>query len=299
MKSNLSKQKLIMRSLAIAGGLTAIKLAVYFMTNSMAILASAADSFMDLIVSLANFLFIRSASKPADEDHAYGHGKIESLGGLLQSLVIAAMAIAVAALAIQRLRTPQPLHQPIVGVVITLIAIAVNFWHIRNLRRSMIESGSQVMASEYLHYASDIFAYIGVIASLLLFKITGSTFWDPLISLFIVMYLIKGVWSIFETALEELLDKQLPDPTLKEIDRLIRSSHPKVTDYHDLRTRKVGQTKFIEFHVVLRDVHAFKEAHEITESVIFRLCETYPGSIVTVHSDPEGVDDMEFLKRKD
>jgi cation diffusion facilitator family transporter len=143
-------------------------------------------------------------------------------------------------------------------------------------------------ATEYLHYVSDTFVYIGILVSLVLYRFTNLFFWDPLISLLIVVYLVWSVFGVFNDSLGELLDKQLPDSILKDIDSTIRGSFEQVVDYHDLRTRKVGDTKFIEFHVVLRNVQRFDEAHDITEGLIQRIRKKYPGSIVTVHTDPEG-----------
>lgn len=286
--SQSQKKTLLLRSLFIAGGLTGFKLVVFGVTNSMAILASAVDSFMDLVVSLVNFMLARSAARPADHHHPYGHGKIESLAGMLQSLVIGAVSLGVAGMSIRRFLQPEDIHQPLAGIVVTVIALALNLWHVKNLRASMVSTGSQVMATEYLHYASDILVYLGVFASFVLFKTTGALFWDPLISLLIVVYLVKNIAAVFDASLGELLDKQLPDPLLKELDQLIRRYHPQVVDYHDLRTRKVGPTKFIEFHVEIRGVEKFNEAHDLTEGLIARIRDKHPGAIVTVHYDPEG-----------
>ncbi len=277
----------MLRSLAIAGGLTAFKLGVFAMTNAVAILASAADSFMDLLISLANFFLLRSASRPADHNHPYGHGKFESLAGLLQSLIIGGAAVGIASMAIHRLIAPEPIMQPNVGIAITVVALLLNIWHSRNLRRSMLASRSQIIATEYLHYASDTLVYLGVLVSLVLTEITGMKLWDSVISLFIVGYLMKAVVALFMENLSELLDEQLPDETLKEIDSTIRTFDPRVVSYHDLRTRKVGPTKFIEFHVVLRSVETFREAHGLTIGLMDAFQQKYPGAIVTVHADPE------------
>lgn len=290
-----TKQTLLIRSLIISGSLAFFKFAVFVMTNSVAILALAADSFMDFMVSLLNYFLVTKASKPADTHHPYGHGKIESLAGLVQSLFIGGAAVGVAVVAVHRFQKPQDIQQAGVGVLITLVSLAVSLWHARNLKASMAGTESQVMASEYVHYASDVLVYVGVLVSLVLFKLTGAKFWDPLISILIVGYLLKTVLSIFKNSLDELLDRQLPDKLLAEIDGIIRNFHPRVVDYHDLRTRKVGQAKFIEFHVVLGDVTEFKEAHAITEGLVSKLKATYPDSVVTVHSDPEGEDEPHEL----
>ncbi len=161
-----SNNTLILRSIAIAGALTVVKLGVFGLTNSLAILASGADSLMDVFVSLANFILLRSSSMPADDNHPYGHGKIETLAGLIQSLVLGAMTLAIGAMSIKRLVSPEPIHQTTIGIVITVLALAFNLWHTRNLRVSMTSTGSQLMATEYLHFVTDTLMYIGVLVSL-------------------------------------------------------------------------------------------------------------------------------------
>jgi ferrous-iron efflux pump FieF len=203
-------------------------------------------------------------------------------------LFIGAAALAVAGGAVVRFMSPRPVEQPLAGIAVMTVAILINLWHVRNLRASMLRTGSQVMASEYVHYASDFLSHLGVIAALVLFKTTGLPFWDPLMSVFIVIYLVRAVASIFNNSISELLDEQLPDVVINHLSKTIRTHHPKIIDFHDLRTRKVGETKFIEFHLELRDVRAFEEAHDITESLISSVRTVYPGSVVTVHTDPEG-----------
>lgn len=281
-----NKTNLLLRSLAIAGGLTIFKVGVFLMTNSIAILASAADSFMDLLVSLVNFILVKSSSKPADHNHPYGHGKIESLAGMAQSLIIGGAVLGIAGMAANRFINPEPIHQPNAGLAITAVALILNLWHAKNLRKSMHETSSQVMATEYLHYATDTFVYLGVLVSFVLFKFTGQVFWDPLISMLIVIYLVKTIAEVFLGTLTELLDVQLPAADLKEIDKVILNFDHRISSYHDLRTRKVGPTKFIEFHVALRGVETFQDAHQLTVGLMEAFQEKYPGAIVNVHADP-------------
>lgn len=289
MNTTPSREKLIIRSLLIAGGLALFKGVVFGMTNSMSILASAVDSLLDLVVSLMNFIFLKSAAAPPDQDHPYGHGKIESLAALVQSLLIGLATLGVGVGAVKRFYLPQHVYEPVAGMVVMTFALIFNLWHVRNLKKSMIETESQVIATEYLHFVSDTFVYLGVLASFLLIRFTGHLYWDPLVSLLIVAYLMKSVISVFGSTLAELLDMQLPEDVLVVIDQAIRSYDSRVVDYHDLRTRKVGLTKFIEFHMVLRGVESFHEAHDVTEGVIRKLRKMYPGAVVTVHTDPEGV----------
>jgi ferrous-iron efflux pump FieF len=282
-----SKRSLLARSLVIAGGLTAMKFAVFLFTNSTAILASAADSLTDLLLSFANFAVVRSAEKPADEQHPYGHGKIESLAGLFQGVVIGGVTLGIAAMAVRRILAPQDVMNPLAGTGITIVALVVSLWHIRNLSRSASESGSQVMRAEYIHYASDILVYVGVILSFALYRLTGSRLWDPIITLLIVFYLVKNVAAVFNQSISELMDEHLPDEELDALDRLILKSDPRVVGYHNFRTRRVGATRFIEFHVVVKGVTAFAESNDVVEGLIGRIVERYPEARLTVQADPE------------
>ena len=258
------------------------------MTNSLAILATAADSIMDFMMSLANYFFVSSAAKPPDADHPYGHGKIESLAGLLQSLFMAILALILLAAAVNRFIRPEPIELPMAGVIVMVISIIVNFWHVRNLRRSMLSSGSQIMATEYVHYASDFLIHFGVVATLILYKFTDFQYWDPIMSILVVGYIIYSIYRIFNNSLAELMDEQLPSPILKELQTLIMSFHPNILSYHELRTRKVGDLKFIEFHLELKEITDFKEAHELTENLIAAIKKKHRSAVVTVHTDPEG-----------
>lgn len=282
-----AKKTLVLRSLLIAAMLTVLKLAAGTVGQSMAVLASAADSLMDFVISLANFMLIAKAEKPADAEHPYGHGKIESLAGLVQALFIGIVAFGIAAGTIMRFFNPKPVTQAGAGLFVMAVSLALNWWHARNLRRSRDATHSTVIANEYVHYASDFLGHAGVIISLVLFHLTGQLFWDPLASLLIVGYVLWSVRGILKNAISELLDEQLPEPVLNEIAKIIRSLDPRIAGFHQLRTRRVGETKFIEFHVELCGVTDFNEAHVITNALVNRLKTQYPGSIITVHSHPE------------
>lgn len=284
----LTKKQLVIRSLFISSGLLILKVTVGLLTNSLAVLATAADSLMDLTMSTANYFFIRSSDKPPDDQHPYGHGKIESIAGLLQSMFMGLVALSIAGAAIVRFTTPADINYSLAGISVMVIAIGLNFWHVRNLRESMLSSGSQIMATEYVHYASDFLIHFGVVASILLFELTHFVFWDPLMSILISVYILYSISLIFNTSIGELMDEQLPEPILKDIKDIIMNFHPSIISFHELRTRKVGKTKFIEFHLELKDIESFEKAHDITENLISALKKKYSGAVVTVHSDPEG-----------
>jgi ferrous-iron efflux pump FieF len=282
------KMRLFTRSLWLSASLAAAKAAAGLAGNSLALMASAADSLMDLFLSAGNYVLARSAAKPADPGHPYGHGKIESLGGVLQALVMAGVSLAVGVGAVRRLLAPEPLERTWLGVAVMAAAAGANLWHSRNLLRSAGETHSPILSAEYVHYASDTLAHAGVIAALILFRYTGQTFWDPLVSLVIVGYLLWGVVRILRQSVGELLDSSLPEEVAADIQARIRAHDPRVLDFHDFRGRRSGGNLFLEFHLELRGDLSFRDAHELTESLVDEIQARYPGCVVTVHADPEG-----------
>lgn len=284
------RESLFATSLLIAASLAVAKGVMAAVSGSLALAASAVDSGTDFLMSLANWAFLRSAMRPADADHPYGHGKIESLAAFGQGFVLAAAAVSLVWAALKRFIHPAQPTEVGLGLAVTVVAAAINFWHGRNLAHAARDEGSPLMAAESAHFVADLYGYLAVIAALVLGRLTGWAAWDPLFSILIAGYLIVTAWNVLRGAVGELMDEQLPKADLDEIDRLVRSAHPAVIDYHDLRTRSVGGRRFIEFHIELRGIESFREAHEISERVVSRLREAFRDAVVTVHADPEGAE---------
>jgi len=288
MPKPVNKGRVILWSIATAGFLTILKLGVGFMAQSMAIAASAIDSLMDVLVSTVNFISLREAEKPADEDHAYGHGKIESLAGLFQSLVISLSGLYLIYESARRWIEGKPLANIDIGIVVMIISMALTFFLVKKLKSVADHTGSMIVGTESLHFTIDFLTNGGVIAALLLAKFTGQTFWDFAIAILIALFILKESFGIMRNAIDELIDRALPEEIQREIGAIILSHDSKILGFHNLRTRKIGETKVIEFHMELEKNLAFEEAHNLTEAVIAKIHDRFPGSDVNVHFDPEG-----------
>src|SRR5215210_3606793 len=160
-------------SMLAAAFLILLKSATGFLTGSISVWASLLDSAMDISASAINLIAVRAAARPADEDHAYGHGKAESLAGLFQSLVIAASGAFLIWEAIHRLAYPRATNSEWIGVITMLIAIAVSVALVRRLRRVAHETDSLALRFDATHYASDIFTNAGALVALLIVVLTG------------------------------------------------------------------------------------------------------------------------------
>ncbi|OQA56158.1 MAG: Ferrous-iron efflux pump FieF [Candidatus Omnitrophica bacterium ADurb.Bin277] len=280
------------RALRLAIGVAFLLMIVKFVTglvtHSMAILASALDSMLDMLVSILNFFAFRAASKPPDEEHAYGHGKVESLAGLFQSLFIGVSGSYLVYESVGRFFRGSFVREIPLGIGVIFFSALATWFLSRRLNALAKHNRSLILGAEKAHYAMDFLSYGGVLLALILVGWTGNVFWDLGVSILVALYIFKEAIKIFTHAVSELLDKGLPDTELRQIKRIILEHHPAVVGVHNLRSRIVGNRIFLDFHIEIRGEDDFKKAHHMTESLIAKITDHLPNADVTVHYDPEG-----------
>jgi ferrous-iron efflux pump FieF len=274
-------------SMLAAAFLILLKTATGFLTGSISVWASLLDSAMDIFASTINFIAVRAASRPADEDHAYGHGKAESLAGLFQALGIAASGAFLIWEAIHRLAYPRPTSSEWIGIMTMLVAIAVSVALVRRLRRVARETESLALRSDATHYASDIFTNSGALLALLIIITTGWQMADPLLSLMIAVYILWSAVSVGRESLDVLMDRRLPADIDERIAEIVHRYQDRgVIGFHDLRTRRSGSQKFIDLHLEVERDQRLQEAHDVTVQVLRAIEAEIPRSRVHIHTDP-------------
>ncbi|MEL0006024.1 MAG: cation diffusion facilitator family transporter [Luminiphilus sp.] len=271
-------------SVSVALILIVAKAYAWWMTDSVAILASLVDSLMDAGASLLNLFAVRYALAPADASHRWGHGKAEAIAGLGQGVFILGSGIFLVSEAVNRLMNPAPVTAFSVGIgvmvltiVLTAALVAVQSSVIRRTRSAAIRADS-------LHYRADLLTNAAVLAALVLAHF-GWPGVDPLFALAVAAYTLKAAWDIIRDALSELLDQELPEARRQEI-IAVASGHPQVRGVHDLRTRSAGRVDFIELHLELDDHMPLMVAHEVSDAVEEALVERIPHADVMIHLDP-------------
>lgn len=275
-------------SILTAFALAVMKFAAGWFTHSLVLIASGLDSAMDMATSFVNFIAAREAAKPPDEDHAYGHGKIESLASLFQSLLIGFSGLFIAVESVRRFVSGTYIRDIESGIIVMVTAIILTLFLLWKLKQTAESQGSLILKTEKLHYSMDVLTNGGAIAALVLVRITGLVFWDLLCSVAVALYIFKTSYKIFRGAVDELLDKSLPPVSKEEIEHLIQNFNPVIGGLHNFRSRRVGPQIFLDFHVEIRGEKDFKKAHLMTEDLIDKIRGKYPEADVTVHYDPEG-----------
>lgn len=274
-------------SIMAAAFLIIIKTATGFLTGSISVWASLLDSAMDIFASVLNFFAVRAAARPADDDHAYGHGKAESLAGLFQALIIGASGLFLIWEAVHRLLNPHPTSAEWIGAGTMLIAMGVSLALVKRLRRVAQQTHSLALKSDALHYATDVYTNGGALAALLLTALTGWQFIDPVLSLAISFYILWSAAQVGHEAVDVLMDRRLPSEVDDQVASIVnRYQEEGVRGFHDLRTRRSGSLNFIDLHLDVDRTKGFEEAHDLTVRVLREIETEVPRSRVHIHTDP-------------
>lgn len=280
------------RSAAIASVATALFLAVIKLwatsrTGSTAMLGSLADTALDLVASLATLLGVWIAAQPADEEHRFGHGKAEALAAMFQVILIALSAAGIGFRGLTALIEGQRTSAAPEGIAVSIIAIMATLALLAWQRHVIQRTGSIAIGADHVHYQSDLFLNLAVIAALVLDQYAGILGADPLFGIGIAVWLLWGAWGNATRSVDHLMDREWPEEKRRELVE-IAARHPELASLHDLRTRTSGSQDFVQFHVDMPGDMTVEDAHDIIERVEADMMEHFPRMELLIHIDPEG-----------
>jgi ferrous-iron efflux pump FieF len=282
----------LMRRVALAAVITGLLLVVikavaFIVTDSIAMMASLADSALDVIGSFVNLLAVRHALTPADHEHRFGHGKAEPLAGLAQGAFIAGSAVFLVIESAQRLTAPRPVENGFAGLVVMGLSVAAAIGLVIAQRFTVRRTGSLAIHADFMHYLGDIVVNLGVVIAIVLSSSFHLLYADPIIGILVALVLAAGSWNVFGQSYNQLMDRELPDEDRARI-RTVVMRHPEVRDMHDLRTRAAGTTTFIQLHVEVDPSYSLMKSHGISDEVEAALHAEFPNAEIIIHQDPEG-----------
>ncbi|WP_248465694.1 CDF family cation-efflux transporter FieF [Pectobacterium versatile] len=269
---------------AVALVLFIMKVFAWWHTGSVSLLASLVDSLVDIAASLVNLLVVRYSLQPADTEHAFGHGKAESLAALAQSMFISGSALFLILTGLQHSLEPQTLHAPEVGMWVTLIALVATLLLVSFQRWVVKRTHSQAVRADMLHYQSDLLMNGAILVALAL-SWKGITRADSLFALGIGGYILYSALRMGYDAVQSLLDRALPEDEHHAIAEVI-VNWPGIRGAHALRTRRSGPTRFIQLHLEMDDTLPLVQAHQIADDLEQALREQFPGADIIIHQDP-------------
>ena len=274
-------------SVATALFLMLLKAGAAWVTGSVAMLGSLADTSLDLLASAVLLYGVRLAATPADDDHRFGHGKAEALAALFQVALISVSAGAIGWRAAVRLTEDTPTTDPALGIGVSLVAMLATVALLAFQRSVIRRTGSVAIRADHVHYQSDLLLNGAVILALALETWGGVTGADPVLGILIALWLAYGAFGASKFAIDQLMDREWPEAERQRfVD--VASRHPQLLGIHDFRTRRAGSREFAQFHLVVDGGMSVMAAHDVVEDVETSLAKAFPGVEVLIHLDPEG-----------
>ena len=262
------------------------KLGAYLLTGSIGLFSDAAESVVNLVAAVAALWALIYASRPPDEEHAFGHNKAEYFSSGLESALIIIAAVWIGMTAWGRIVDPQPLHNVGLGLSITLVAAALNGGVALIILRAGRRLRSITLRADAQHLLTDVWTSLGVVLGIVTVQLTGWLVLDPLIGLIVAANIVwTGVRLLRDTA-QGLLDRALPPEDQREISEILSRYEQKGIRFHALRTRASGQRRFISMHVLVPGRWTVQQGHDLSEKIEKDLAEALPLGAFFIHIEP-------------
>lgn len=282
---NKAPVRIALISLIATAGLLVLKLTLGLISDSIAVLGDAVDSGTDLTAATAALVSVQIAARPADADHPYGHGKVESLSAGVAATIIALGGTFVVIQAVRRLAGEQPEINVGIGLAAMITAAVVNVALAYVMAREARRSSSLALRAESKHLQTNVVQAGAIITGLVLVGATGEEVFDPLVALGLATYMGYTAYGLVRTALSEIMDEALPAWEIAEIHTVLET-HPEVRGFHQLRTRRIGATRQVDMHMAVDASLTVAEVHRISDEVEREIESRLPGTIVVIHVEP-------------
>lgn len=275
-------------ALSIAAAVLTIgmKLAAYFITQSVGLLSDALESVVNLIAAVVAFWALTVAARPPDEEHAYGHAKVEFFASGVEGALILVAAVSIAVTSIDRLFNPHPLEQVGVGLAISTLSAAVNGGVALVLFRAGKALRSAALNADAHHLLTDVWTTVGVIVGVALASWTGWLVLDPIIALIVAANIVwTGAQLLRSTGLG-LMDTALPEEDKRVIGEILARYEPMGIRFHALRTRGAGARRFMSVHILVPGGWTVLRGHNLCEEIEMQIRSRLPGLTVFTHLEP-------------
>ncbi len=264
-----------------------LKFAAYFLTGSIGILSDAIEAFVNLAAGLVALGALTIAEQPADDRHTYGHDKAEYFASGVEGILILVAAVSIAVAASARFLHPAEIQNTGAGVLVGILAAAMNFATARIMLKVGRKHDSITIEADAKHLMTDVWTSAGVLSGLVVIMLVPQ--WqmlDPLIAIVVALHIVATGIDLLRRTADGLMDAALSPHDIRRAKQLIESDLPPGATYHDLRTRKAGSRRFIEFHLVVPGGTTVLESHSWCDRIETAIAAHLPRASVTIHVEP-------------
>ncbi|BAK73019.1 MAG: cation diffusion facilitator family transporter [Arcobacter sp.] len=282
-----SQKKATVVSSSVAAVLTLLKLIIGFASGSVAVLASAVDSILDMFVSIFNYFAISKSEKPADKNFNYGRGKIEALASVIEGTIITLSGFFLLYQAIKKAIVGETSQYLDISIYVMIISLIITISLVTYLNFVAKKTNSMVIKADALHYKTDVFSNLAVLISLLLVTFTGYEIIDVFVGGGIAIYIIYSAYELIHEGILVLLDRAVDEEVVSKIEEIIKENN-KVNTYHLLKTREAANQTFVEVHLVFDCLITLMDAHRASDSIENKIkkLDTSRDWIINIHMDP-------------
>ncbi|MBV5321709.1 MAG: cation transporter [Sulfuricurvum sp.] len=290
------EQKATLISTIVAFLLVTFKLSVGIMSGSVAVLASAIDSLLDMIVSLFNYFALHNSDKEPDEHFNFGRRKLEPLAAVIEGTIISLSALFILYTAISKMVQGSVIEHLDLSIGVMIISLIITAGLVFFLNYVAKKTGNMVIQADALHYKTDLLSNGAVLISLVFISFTEYTFIDPLLGIGISIYMIYSAFPLIKEGILMLLDAALDGESVAKITKLLNSQLD-VSGYHDLRTRRSGSEIYLSVHIVFSISTSLYDAHMVGDRIELALKNLFPENNVyaLIHLDPYDDSEDEHL----
>jgi len=276
--------------LSIAAALLTIglKTAAYLLTGSVGLLSDAIESFVNLVGGIMALAMLTVAARPADEDHAFGHGKAEYFSSGVEGTLILLAAVSIGIASVQRLITPKPLEQVGLGLGVSVVASLVNLGVALLLLRAGRKHNSITLEANAQHLMTDVWTSVGVVVGVSAVALTGWQRLDPIVALAVAANIVWTGISIVRRSISGLMDAALSAEELGLIHKALEPYRQDGIEFHALQTRRAGASRFVAVHILVPGDWTVQRGHELLERLEGDICRALPDAILFTHLEPLG-----------
>lgn len=262
------------------------KFIIGVLSGSISVISEAIHSGNDLIAAVIALFAVKESSKPPDDKHPFGHGKIENISGTIEALLIFVAAIMIIKEAIEKIIVGGENIEPTWGLLVMGISALLNLVISSYLLKVGKEHHSIALEADGMHLRTDVYTSLGVFIGLLLIKITGLQIIDPIVAIIVAALIIKAAYDLTRKAFVPLLDTALEEQHLQAVQHVLAEHQYLYVEYHELRTRRSGREAHIDLHLVIDPQTSVQEAHDLCDTIEKSICERVPFSSVLIHVEP-------------
>ena len=280
-KMRVARLSILSNTLLVIG-----KLVVGIMSGSVSVISEAIHSGIDLLAAIIAYFSVRAAAVPPDKEHQFGHGKIENLSGYIEATLIFFAAALIIHESIDKIVRKPPIEFIWLGLLVMAVSVVLNWYVSRKLMAVAKEYHSAALEADALHLTTDVYTSLGVMAGLGLVHLTGFRIIDPLAAIVVAILIIIAAYRLTRKSVQDLVDVKLTDEEEKAVKDILEQHTTEFVNYHKMRTRRAGNTQFIDLHLVVNKLLTVDNGHKLTEHLELDLLGAFPGAQVLIHIEP-------------